>query len=64
MGVPAAREGRHDAVQGMAEGAAARRHAPAVLAAVEHHVTGPARFDPSAVELAETARLAAGPRRA
>jgi ribosomal protein S12 methylthiotransferase accessory factor len=49
------------AAQGMGKGMSGEAHAGAVFEALEHCLTGPDRFDPSAVEAAECARLVAGP---
>ena len=47
--------------QGMGKGRCDEARTGAVFEAVEHYLTGPGRFDPSAVELAESAGLVAGP---
>src|SRR4051794_18035555 len=47
--------------QGTGKGRCDEARAGALFEAVEHYLTGPDLFDPSAVELAESARLAAGP---
>lgn len=49
--------------QGMGKGRCDEALVGAVFEALEHYLTGPHLFDPSAVELAESARLAAGPLR-
>jgi ribosomal protein S12 methylthiotransferase accessory factor len=49
------------AAQGMGKGRNDEARTGAVFEAVEHYLTGPELFDPSAVELAGCARLTAGP---
>ncbi|MDF5757267.1 YcaO-like family protein [Spongiactinospora sp. TRM90649] len=49
---------------GMGKGGPGEARVGAVFEAVEHYLTGPARFDPAAVERAPPARIAAGPLRA
>jgi ribosomal protein S12 methylthiotransferase accessory factor len=47
--------------QGMGKGGRDEARVGAMFEAVEHYLTGPGLFDPSAVELTDAARLAAGP---
>ncbi|MEO3807534.1 YcaO-like family protein [Sphaerisporangium sp. B11E5] len=51
------------AAEGMGKGRRAEARAGALFEALEHHLTGPALFDPAALELAEPAGVAAGPLR-
>ncbi|MBO4273209.1 YcaO-like family protein [Microbispora triticiradicis] len=57
-GVPA------PSAEGMGKGRRAEARAGALFEALEHYLTGPALFDPAAVEPVEPARIAAGPLRA
>ncbi|WP_435295873.1 YcaO-like family protein [Streptosporangium sp. G11] len=49
--------------QGMGKGRPEEARVGALFEALEHYLTGPALFDPTAVELTEPARIAAGPLR-
>lgn len=50
--------------EGMGKGRPEEARVGALFEAIEHYLTGPALFDPAAVELVEPARIAAGPLRA
>lgn len=49
--------------QGMGKGRREEARVGALYEALEHYLTGPALFDPTAVELTESAQIAAGPLR-